>query len=238
MQTKLLRVLQESRVLGVGEDQEVSIDVRIIAATNRDLGEMVGDKRFRADLFHRLGVLSIRIPPLRTRLADIRPLIENFLRKYRPLNASPELSVDAEFVEAVSRLELPGNARQLENLVREALLNKQDGSPLTLSDLPPEIWRRLADQGEVSLAWPPQAGEEQLPRGPTPRASEHGLAPYVTEVLDTSGWNLARSLEYCERLLLEAALHLAHGNQSQTARILGITPRSVYTKLRKHRLHR
>ena len=121
LQAKLLRVLQENRVLGVGEDREVSVSVRIIAATNRDLDAMVQQGKFRADLFHRLHVLSIHIPPLRERPADLKPLIEHFLQKYQFLKPAEPLSVAPDFIDALTQLELPGNARQLENLVRWAL---------------------------------------------------------------------------------------------------------------------
>ena len=83
LQAKLLRVLQENRVLGIGDDQEVAVNVRIIAATNRNLDAMVQQRTFRADLFHRLNVLAIHIPPLRERPADLKPLIEHFLEKHQ-----------------------------------------------------------------------------------------------------------------------------------------------------------
>lgn len=236
LQTKLLRVLQENRVLGVGEDQEVPVNVRIIAATNQDLDEMVQQRKFRTDLFHRLNVLAIRIPPLRERPADIKPLIEHFVKKYRSLNPAATLLVGADFVEALAQVELPGNARQLENLVRQALLNKDDDTPFNLSDLPRDVWQHLLEQGKGPLARSEQASERKETRKSTPDAPRQDIPSYLTNVLDASGWSLSRSLQYCERLLLEVALHQAHGNQSQTARLLGITPRSVYNKVRKHDL--
>jgi transcriptional regulator with PAS, ATPase and Fis domain len=236
LQAKLLRVLQEHRVLGVGEDQELPVDVRVIAATHRDLAEMVQRGKFRADLFHRLNVLSIHIPPLRERPADIKPLIEHFLEKYRPLRPAVNLSVAPDFVDALMQVELPGNARQLENLVRRALVHKDDDADLNLSDLPQEIWQQLADPGNSPLAQPEIASTKQdILESPLNTCPED-VPSYVVNLLDANGWNLLRSLEHCERLLLEAALRRTHGNQSQTARILGITPRSVYNKLQKHQL--
>src|SRR4029077_16293261 len=85
LQAKLLRVLEENRVLGVGEDREVKVSVRVVAATNRNLEKTGGEECFRADLFHRLNVLSIEVPALRTRLDDLAPLIAHFLEKYRSL---------------------------------------------------------------------------------------------------------------------------------------------------------
>jgi transcriptional regulator with GAF, ATPase, and Fis domain len=237
LQAKLLRVLQEHRVLGVGEDREVSVSVRILTATNRDLEGMVRHGEFRADLFHRLSVLSVRVPPLRERPEDIGPLIAHFLVKYRALGLPGPMTVRPDFVEALRQVVLPGNARQLENLVHQALLEKEDGAPLDLSDLPVEVWQQLLK--ETGGLPPPTPLDEEataLPRSSVQTDSPPAL-PNLVSLLESNGWQLARSLEQCERLLLEAALRLANGNQSRTARLLGITPRSVYTKIRRHRLH-
>ncbi len=237
LQTKLLRVLQESRVLGVGEDQEVAVDVRVIAATNRELDKMVGEKKFRADLFHRLNVLSIHIPPLRQRPADVKPLIEHVLKSCRGLNPAASLSVTSGFVKALRGIELPGNVRQLENLVRQALVNKYDDSPLNLSDLPIEVWRQLSEQGESRSLQSEQVGEGKESSEQTPETPPQISSSHLARLLHANSWNLSRSLQYCEKLFLEAALRRAQGNQSQTARLLGITPRSVYNMLRKYNLH-
>jgi DNA-binding NtrC family response regulator len=146
--------------------------------------------------------------------------------------------VAPDFVHALTQVELPGNARQLENLVRRALVNKDDDTRLNLSDLPQEIWQQLSEQGNSSSAQPEVASTRKDIRTPPPNTPQQDIPSYVMNLLDVNGWNLSRSLQYCERLLLEAALHLAHGNQSQTARLLGITPRSVYNKVHKHHLHR
>ena len=233
LQAKLLRVLQENRVLIVGDDQEISVDFRIIAATNRDLEQEVAQQEFRIDLFHRLNVLSIYLCPLRERIADIKPLVEHFLIKYRTIANSCTLSVDQGFIEAMARLKLPGNARELENLVRRALVNKQDENPLGLSDLPTEIWQQLCEQQDCQMK-PAQCCviHEVLNNS---QQSPLGLNSLV-QWLDSNGWDLSHALDYCERLILEVALHHAHGNQTEAADLLGITPRSVYNKLRKHHL--
>ena len=233
LQAKLLRVLQEKRVLGVGFDQEVPIDVRVVAATNRSLEEMVSTGRFREDLYHRLNVLSVNIPPLRERSDDLRPLIEHFLQKYSFLNQNQNRRVSAEFVEALMRLGLPGNARQLENIVRAAILNKVDDSPLGLSDLTPGLWRQISDERDLAGQPPGTANSETLSAG----ESRFDVRNYFQNVLDKNSWNLPKSLEYCERLLLECVLRSAQGNQSQVARLIGMTPRSVYNKLHKHKLN-
>jgi transcriptional regulator with PAS, ATPase and Fis domain len=255
LQTKLLRTLQEKRVLGVGEDRETAVDVRVIAATNQDLDSMVQQRKFRVDLFHRLNVLSIHIPPLRERPADVKPLAEYFLRSYRSLNSRP-LSAGVDFLAALTELTLPGNVRQLENLVRQAVIQKNDDSPLNLCDLPLDVWRELsaADQSSPQDAAQTGAKIETSVSRTKPSLSDGHLSPlphswgrkedgadftgHVVKLLEVHGWSLSQSLNYCERLLLQAALHQAHGNQTRTARLLGITPRSVYNKYRKHNLIR
>jgi transcriptional regulator with PAS, ATPase and Fis domain len=231
LQTKLLRVLQENRVLGVGEDREVQVSVRVIAATNRDLESMVEQRTFRTDLFYRLSVLALHVPPLRERSEDIKPLVQHFLARYHALDPSTAVSATPEFVEALTRIDLPGNVRQLDNLVRHALVYKDDDTPLQLADLPAEIWQELSHKPENTASAPAARLTMSTPR----RASEDWSA-LVGKLVRDNGWSLEQSLQHCEKVLLETALELASGNQSRTARLLGITPRSVYNKLRKHHL--
>jgi two-component system nitrogen regulation response regulator GlnG len=199
---------------------------------------MVHHGMFRADLFHRLHSLAIHIPPLRERPADLRPLIEHFLAKNRFLKPTGPLSVDPDFIAALTQVALPGNARQVENLVRWALVNKDDETPLTLCDLPLDIWQQLSEQGTPRGVPSEAASEEQDPPQSTLDAPHRHIPSSIMSLLDLNGWNLTQALQHCERLLLEAALHKAHGNQSRTAQLLGITPRSVYNKLHKHQMHR
>lgn len=238
LQAKLLRVLQEHRVLGVGEDREVSVSVRMIAATHRNLEAMVQHGTFRADLFHRLHVLTIHIPPLRERPADLRPLIEYFLEKNQLLKSTGPLSVDPDFIAALTQVELPGNARQVENLVRWALVNKDDETSLTLRDLPLDIWQQLSEQETCHEGQSAPIREGQSLPQSAPEMPQQPMPSSIISLLDLNGWNLAQALQHCERILLEAALHRAHGNQLHTAQLLGITSRSVYNKLHKHQLPR
>jgi DNA-binding NtrC family response regulator len=226
LQTKLLRVLQENRVLGVGEDAEVGVNTRVVAASNRDLEHLIQQNRFRADLFHRLNVLSIYVPPLRDRPEDLRPLLAHFLHKYHSLSPAGPVTGGTDFLEALRQTSLPGNVRQLENLVRQALVRKATTLPLSISDLPAEILLQLSE------------GQQE----PVNRKSDMAVLDaqtavnFVVGLLEANDWNLARSLESCERDALEAALGRMRGNQSQTARLLGITARSIYNKVRKYHL--
>jgi DNA-binding NtrC family response regulator len=227
LQSRLLRVLQENRVLAVGEDREVEVSVRVVAATNHNLDQLMQQNKFRPDLFHRLNVLSISVPPLRERPDDLAPLVEHFLQKYRLLTAPAPQKADADFLEALRQIELPGNVRQLENLVRQALVAKTTDLPLNLSDLSVEILRQLLQP------------EENTPAHKTELVdlfnSETFTSSFV-RILEANDWNLRRSLENCERQALEAAIRRTRGNQSEIARLLGITPRSVYNKVHKYRL--
>jgi DNA-binding NtrC family response regulator len=227
LQTRLLRVLQENRVLGVGEDHEAAVSVRVVAASNRDLEQMIQQNRFRPDLFHRLNVLSVDVPPLRDRPEDLAPLLEHFLHKYQSLATAGAPVAGTDFLEALGQVELPGNVRQLENLVRQVLVRKTTNLPLSISDLPVEILLQLFGNAEA-----PGTGETERLNG----ADSSTLLTSVIHLLDANGWHLPRSMEICERHALEAAMERTRGNQSETAKLLGITPRSVYNKLRKHRL--
>jgi transcriptional regulator with PAS, ATPase and Fis domain len=230
LQTKVLRVLQEGRVLGVGEDQETPVSLRVIAATNRNLEAMVRQRTFRADLFHRLEILSIELPPVRERPGDIAPLVAHFLATHGHLGRHGVAVASDEFVAALAEDGLPGNVRQLENLVRRAIVHKENGEPLSLVDLPPEVWANVSHGSRAaSLDGITSAPESTATAVPAE-------TPYASSALALNGWNLARSLASCERSLVEAALRAADGNQSETARLLGITPRCVYNKIRKHRL--
>jgi DNA-binding NtrC family response regulator len=234
LQGKLLRVLQDSRVLAVGEDRETSVSVRVVAATNKDLRALVAEGRFRLDLYHRLAVLEARVPPLGERRDDIGRLVAHLVEKHGALRPQ-RTSAAPGFVKALARLDLPGNVRQLENLVRRALVQRADEAPLDIEDLPPEAWDELCRQD--CPAAPGPAPRSPAPSLPAPDRLP-GTAVEWSAFLATQRWSLSRSLRACERVLLQTALESARGNQSQTARLLGITPRSVYNKLRQHAITR
>lgn len=233
LQAKLLRVLQDGCILGVGEEQEVPVDVRVLAASNRDLEQMVRERAFRADLFHRVNVLSLRIPPLRERRDDIPRLMQHFLVKYEALGRCA--TIDREVVDALIQLDLPGNVRELENLIRSALVNRKEASVLRLGDLPPRVWQELTKSASGAPE-PVLVAQEDTDRRQQTRTDFASSMVHLMQHVEANGWSLSQCLEYCERALLESALHSARGNQAQVARLLRITPRCVYNKLHKHNL--
>jgi DNA-binding NtrC family response regulator len=216
LQAKLLRVLQEGRVISVGDEREEPLNARVLAASNRDLSAMVADGRFRSDLFHRLNVIRVRVPAVRDRPEDIEPLVRHFIRKHQSLTAEPCVAT-REFSEALRRIDLPGNARQLENIVRQALVRKAVGEPLGLQDLSTDVWQQVCACGSA---------HETKPHESDPR-------PGLVGILSSNGWNLSKSLGHCEREMIRAALTRSNGNQSRAAHLLGITPRSIYNKLHR-----
>jgi len=137
-QVKLLRVLQEKEFEPVGSNDTRSVDVRVIAATNRDLEALMRQERFREDLFYRLNVISIEIPPLRQRREDIFPLAIHFLNKYARAAGKPIQSIDPDVLELFKRYRWPGNVRELENLIERAVV-LADGNALTVNDFPIEV---------------------------------------------------------------------------------------------------
>lgn len=143
LQVKLLRVLQEHEFQRVGGNKDVQVDVRIIAATNKDLQEEVASGRFRSDLFFRLNVVRIDVPPLRERKADIPVLVAHFVSKFRERLGRSVRDVDPEVVDALYRYGWPGNVRELENVIERAVVLCRGGA-ITPDDLPAEIRGALA----------------------------------------------------------------------------------------------
>jgi DNA-binding NtrC family response regulator len=212
-------------VLALGDDQEVPVDVRVIAATNRNLEDMVGTREFRADLYHRLNVLSTRIPALRERPEDIEPLVKHFLARYADGLSGHAVSASGELLQALRRVNLPGNVRQLENVIHRALVTSRRGEPLRLSSLPPEIWMELARVD----------GNAHVATEASRRDDSHSGSLDAVAVLEASSWKLGRALDLCEQKLVAAALGASSGNKSRAAHLLGISPRSIFNKMRKHR---
>ncbi len=140
MQVKLLRVLQTKKFTPVGSNREMKVDTRIIAATNRNLEKMMQDGDFREDLFYRLNVMPIFLPPLRERLDDIEPLAQYFIKNFNKLHARNILSISSEALTALRRYQFPGNIRELENLIERAFILEPNNSQIiSFNSLPDEV---------------------------------------------------------------------------------------------------
>ncbi len=153
LQVKILRVLQEREIDKVGEPRSIKVDVRVIAATNRDLEKMIADGAFRDDLYYRLAVVSILMPPLRERTDDIPLLVEHFLRKHAERLGRARPSVDKDVYATFNRYPWPGNIRELENIVERALVLDTDGA-LGLDDLPDRLRAREQPHGRLRMELP------------------------------------------------------------------------------------
>jgi transcriptional regulator with GAF, ATPase, and Fis domain len=216
LQPKLLRVLQERLLLPVGEDAEQPVDVRILAATNRPLEQMVAEGKFRADLYQRLNVFRIRIPPLRERPEDIEVQARHFLQRYQQERIQPVQDFGPRVLEALRLLPWEGNSRQLENLIRELLAHKEGGARVELEDLPRWVLESLA----------------HLPTAPLPVPA----GPAFRSDLALPRRSLSAALEEFERCFLQTVLKQHGGNRTRTAAELGLTPRSIFNKIKKYGL--
>jgi DNA-binding NtrC family response regulator len=202
-QVKLLRLLQHGEVDKLGSTGTKNVDVRVIAATNRNLLAMIEDGAFRDDLYYRLAVVPLELPPLRERRDDIPELVQHLFRKHKDKHGLPGLRLSPSVVSNLSRYRWPGNIRQLENVV-ERLVVLAVGDDITESDLPDEF--RTSPQQRDSFLL-------ELP--------EDGI-----------------SLEAVERELLVRALEKFNWNQTQAARYLDISRRTLIYRMEKHRLAR
>ncbi len=152
LQAKLLRVLQEREVDKVGGTSPVKVDVRVIAATNKNLREQVDKGKFRPDLYYRIGVVPLKLPPLRERIEDIPLLVEHFLQKYK----SPECKVEQPVYRMFQAYPWPGNVRELENVIEQALVLGAQRNLITAADLPEHIRQAETESPQICLDIPPQ----------------------------------------------------------------------------------
>ncbi len=205
-QIKLLRVLEERRFERVGGRETIEVDIRLLAATNCDLRARVEEGRFRSDLFFRLDVVTITLPPLRERLEDVPLLCRHFLKEFSAKHGKNVEDITAEAVSVLSAYAWPGNVRELRNAI-ERMVVLSRGPRLTARDVPAPI--RLAVQGEAhSGQW---RGE--------PRRAGGG-----------------ESLEEAERNMIFAALRRSNGNRTEAAQQLGISRRTMQRKLKRYRM--
>ncbi len=202
-QVKLLRVLQEEKVKRVGDTRDIPVDVRIIAATNQDLAKLIREGMFREDLYYRLNVISLHVPPLRDRREDIPRLAEYFLKKYRRGESDPD-RFSQEAMEVLMRYYWPGNVRELENVIERAVA-VESGEAITPASLPSALAQGKPEaQAEVS--------ETHLP---------------------IEGFDLEKHLENIERFYVEKALEVSHGNRQEAASLLGLSMRSFRYRMAK-----
>jgi two-component system, NtrC family, response regulator PilR len=213
MQVKLLRVLQERTVRPVGGTSEIPVDVRVIAATNRDLDRQVTEGTFREDLYYRLNVIPIRVPGLRERREDVPLLANHFLKKYAPGAGKSIHAVAAASLEALTGYDWPGNVRQLENTIERAVALEAT-SELHV-ELPAERPKaRAAAAGADSTISMTVAAGAVLPEGVN-------MENYVAQI---------------ERALLQSALGQTNGVQVRAADVLGISYRSFRHLMKKYEL--
>ncbi|MBX5454293.1 MAG: sigma 54-interacting transcriptional regulator [Acidobacteriia bacterium] len=217
-QAKQLRVLQESEIERLGGGRCRKIDVRIVAATNRDLEEAVREGRFRADLFYRLNVVPIHTPPLRERGEDIQALALTLLQRFANLHNRPVPSLTDRAYHALLHYDWPGNVRELENLIERLVITTPDGMAIDAGDLFPDL--ELSENGAVVTSHGLLSSEDSK----TPSSS-------LMDELIASGL----TLEALERKLIEEAVQRARGNLSAAARLLGLTrPQLSYRWERKY----
>ncbi len=226
-QSKLLRVLQERSIQRLGGKESIPINVRIIAATNVDLEAAIEKKLFREDLFYRLNVMVIRVPALRERREDIPAMIHYFLTRYAEEFGITSPSIDPSAVDFLSKLPWPGNVRQLENVIRKALLEARNFTiqvdhvrPLSQVDAP-----------VPTISSPPET--------PTEGSSlktliQTTLDQTATEVL---GDAYDAAIRQVEHELFTQILQRTGGNQARAARWLGLSRLTLRTKLQQHQLH-
>jgi two-component system nitrogen regulation response regulator GlnG len=234
-QTKILRVLQEGEIQRVGGNQTIKVDVRVIAATNKDLEQVVEDKTFREDLYYRLNVVRIRVPPLRERVSDIPEIVEFMLQNLEKERKSKVRRVSPEAMEVLRKHNWPGNVRELENVVYRSAVVAQ-GDTILIKDLPPELRDKLAGGvGSASerAATQQVAGRKTEPAKPTAALHEDKsddrvrlLDQVYSEFSATSAGGVMKALE---GEMVKRALNEAAGDQAQAAKLLGLT-RNVLKK--------
>ncbi len=204
MQAKLLRVLQDGNIQRVGSDAPIPVDVRVMAATNRNMEAMVADGSFREDLYYRLNVVALEVPPLRKRPEDIPPLVQHFHKRFSERYRKTVRGVTPQAMDLLLRYSWPGNIRELENVVERSVILLQ-GDYVSVKELPRAI-QNLGPEDEKDCGWD------------------------TREVF----FRETKTLAQMERQAVLKALEEAGGNKSEAARLLGITRRTLKLKLRKY----
>ena len=245
-QTKILRVLQEGEISRVGHNQSIKTDVRIIAATNKDLWQAVQRKEFREDLFYRLNVVRVNLPPLRERTTDIPLLVAYFINKFRLKQPTGPSQISDDALAAIQLYPWPGNIRELENCIQRAMVLAA-GNTITLANLPEEIVRgyRPATSSESPTLTETSVLSTKAPAPIETKAahgSESGKDAFAQAV--ETLFEFARNdkqfklLPAAERELIVRALAETSGNQVQAAKLLGITRATLRKRIDKFGIHK
>ncbi|NNL85272.1 MAG: sigma-54-dependent Fis family transcriptional regulator [Myxococcales bacterium] len=218
LQVKLLQVLEERRVRPVGSEKRVDVDIRLIAATNRDLPEEVKQGRFREDLFYRINVVTLTLPPLRERVEDIPEIAESYVEHFRALTASPAKRLSESSLDALRAYPWPGNVRELANAIERAVIMSL-GEQIQVEDLAVDI-QTMAPESTGDLE----------------RAASADLDPGWLK----RPWAEVRRqvLEETELLYLRGLLEESRGRIGETASRAGMDPRSLHQKMRKYGLRK
>ena len=253
LQVKLLRVLQERQVVRLGSRKAIPLDVRLVAATNIDLARAVEAQHFRADLYYRLSVASVRLPPLRERPADIVPLARHFVNVYRTRLSLDEVALSEAAQSALLNYGWPGNIRELENVIHFALIVCRDNTiraediklvPLLSAPQPAQIGLVPGGLGGASDRPAPHAGralDASAPVAAKPEPLEQDAEQGALVLLDQALQVLMAQahedlFELVESALVHAAFAHAGQNQVRAAKVLGITRNMLRTQLQRHGL--
>jgi hydrogenase-4 transcriptional activator len=222
VQPKLLRFLQEGEIQPLGEQRPVKVDVRIIAATNTDLEGMVADGRFREDLYYRLNVIRLRVPPLRERRSEIPTIANYYINHYSAKFGRRDVQMTPQALDLLMVCDWPGNVRQLCNEIQRIVARAEDGTVITPDHISSEL-RRVA-------APPPAHAHGQG------HEYEYGLRPASAAAASASAQGLTRAdaMAELERRMISEALRKHGGNISRTSRELGLTRRGLYLKLERY----
>ncbi len=233
MQVKLLRALQESEVDPIGSKRPIKVDVRIVAATNKDLARLVQEGRFREDLFYRLNVFPIDAPTLRERKEDIPALAKHFIARFNADMGKKVLGVAPNAHSLLQSFDWPGNVRQLENTIYRAMV-LSDGDFLTNEDFP----QLVAAMPDLKPANSIEMEFKEIANGilpmPMPMMAANGETAQQIPIFDPGGH--LRKLEQIERDLIEYAIDLYSGHMTEIARRLGIGRSTLYRKLKEYDL--
>ncbi len=222
LQAKLLRALQEKEVRPVGSNQRVKVDVRVIAATNRDLEAAYKNGTFRKDLYFRLNVVTLYVPALRERRSDIPMLVHWFLERYAP---GSELHVSSAAMKALMRYDWPGNVRELENCVERAVA-LGNGQLVDLGDLPPAIATGAMASGPAA---------ESAPTVLDPDLAAADAGPLNPRVASSSS-SPTTDLEDIERATIQRVFEQVKGDKALAGRMLGISRATLYHKLKRYNI--